>query len=548
VALLITPPIDDRPWPTLGPELCDWIEANLVYGPGPLRGQPYVIEPEFRAEIYRAYEVFPRGHVRAGRRRFKRVALEKRKGTAKTEKAAILAAGEAHRDAPVRCDGWRRQGSIWVPIGRGVADPYIPMFAYTEEQGEDLAYGVLRAILAESEIAGDFDIGLDRILVLDGRGREAGKIAALAGSPNARDGARTSWQHFDETHRMFSPRLRKAHTTALQNLFKRVDADAWTLETTTAGELGERSLAQDTREYAELIRAGKVTDSQLFYAARFAPDDMPLDTVDDVRAALAEATGPATWSGDMEPLLAHWFEPKCDRNYYRRVWLNQWVKGGAKAFDPKLWEQLVHPSMQEIADGELITLGFDGARRRDSTGLIATHVESGFQQVVGLWDRPVDADDDWEVPAAQVDLAIEAAFARWNVWRLYADPPYWDEWVDAWEGRYPTRVQRWWTNRPKPMAYALQTFALAQQDRVLSHNGDDRYAAHIANAVRDTIHVRTPEDEPLWVVKKERPDSPQKIDLVMAGCLSWEARGDAIAAGVNVPPPPQRSRRLQSRW
>ena len=32
------------------------------------------------------------GHARAGRRRFKRVGLSKRKGTAKTEKAAILAA------------------------------------------------------------------------------------------------------------------------------------------------------------------------------------------------------------------------------------------------------------------------------------------------------------------------------------------------------------------------------------------------------------------------------------------------------------------------
>jgi hypothetical protein len=39
------------------------------------------------------------------------------------------------------------------------------------------------------------------------------------------------------------------------------------------------------------------------------------------------------------------------------------------------------------------------------------------------------------------------------------------------------------------------------------------------------------EERPLWTIKKERPDSPNKIDLVMAGCLSWEARGDAIADG-----------------
>ena len=34
-----------------------------------------------------------------------------------------------------------------------------------------------------------------------------------------------------------------------------------------------------------------------------------------------------------------------------------------------------------------------------------------------------------------------------------------------------------------------------------------------------------------WLIRKERPDSPNKMDLAMAGCLSWEARTDAIAAG-----------------
>jgi hypothetical protein len=40
------------------------------------------------------------------------------------------------------------------------------------------------------------------------------------------------------------------------------------------------------------------------------------------------------------------------------------------------------------------------------------------------------------------------------------------------------------------------------------------------------------EDErPLWILRKERPDSPKKIDAAMAAVLAWEARNDAIAAG-----------------
>ena len=186
----------------------------------------------------------------------------------------------------------------------------------------------------------------------------------------------------------------------------------------------------------------------------------------------------------------------------------------------------------------MITLGFDGARRRDSTGIIATDVELGFQQVLGYWPRPPDANDDWEVDAANVDLVVEEAFSKYSVWRFYADPPYWDEWVDAWAGRYGAeRVVKWWTNRQKPMAYALRTFREAQANGSLSHAGNSDYQAHIEAAFKDPLQVRSVDDEPLWLIHKERADSPNKIDLTMAGCLSWEARGDAIAAGATLPKP-----------
>jgi hypothetical protein len=35
----------------------------------------------------------------------------------------------------------------------------------------------------------------------------------------------------------------------------------------------------------------------------------------------------------------------------------------------------------------------------------------------------------------------------------------------------------------------------------------------------------------MFGMQKVRPGSPLKIDGAMAGCISWEARGDCIAAG-----------------
>ncbi len=198
---LIVPPLEKKPWPTLGAQVCDFVEERLVFGPGDLRGKQAHLDDEKRALVYRMYEVYPRDHENAGRRRFKRVALSLRKGVAKTEFAAWIAAVELHPEGPVRCDGWRRVGSRWEPVGVGVADPYIPMVAYTEEQTEDLAYYALLTILAEGSLADDFDIGLERIM----RIRGDGKAVALAGAPNARDGARTTFQHFDEEVSLDTP-------------------------------------------------------------------------------------------------------------------------------------------------------------------------------------------------------------------------------------------------------------------------------------------------------------------------------------------------------
>lgn len=545
----MVPPLERRPWPTLGEEVCDWIEDHLVYGPGPLLGEPYVIEPEFRAELYRMYELYPKGHPREGRRRFKRAALVKRKGTAKSEKAALVAILEAHPQAPVRFDGWRREGKTWVPVGRPVASPYIPMLAYSKDQAETLAFSVVREVIMRSAVANDFDVGLKRVLVLDRFGRDGGKIEAMSGSPNSRDGARTTFQHFDEPHRMVLPRLREAHETMLENTFKRLDADPWSLETTTPGATSEHSVARDTHEYALAIAAGDVVDPDLLYVWRHAPETMKTETREQLLEALIEAAGPATWSGDNEALVTHYFKPGTDKNFFERVWLCRWKKGGAKAFDPASWAACEHPEWGFIGDGEMVALGFDGARRRDSTALVATHLESGFQQVVEVWERPAELDprDEWEVPAEEVDAAVAASMDRWKVVRAYADPPYWDEWVDHWAGRWPDKWAKWWTNRELPMANALRVYSAAITDGTLSHDGDERMAAHIANATKHDLKRKGPDGiTPLWTIRKERADSELKIDIAMAGCLSWEARRDAIAAGaLEEPEEPDRTMRTR---
>jgi phage terminase large subunit-like protein len=532
----MVPPADDEPYPTLGAFVVQFIEEYLCYGPGDLLGKPVDLNPEQRAFLYRMYEVEPekltrrKGKVivrsanpRAGRRRFQRCALSLRKGSTKTEFAAWVAAAELHHDGPVRCAGFEKNGT---PIPKPVTDPYIPMISYSEEQTEELAYGALRRILEEMPVGKDFDIGLERIARLDGKG----KAEAVSTSPNARDGARTTFQHADETHRLILAGQKKAWTVMLANMAKRPLADPWALETTTAPEPGGGSIAEDTMEYARSVETGRAKDSRLFFFHREAGPQHDITTRRGLKAALVEASGPyvAAWS-DI-PRIANTFEePGADRAYLERVWLNRLVQSSGLAFDIKQWRSLKRDFAAPA--GSAIAIGFDGSRFDDATAIIATHIESGHQWPLGIWERPPQL-AEWEVPTDEVDGIVCDAFERWHVTRMYCDPPKWESWVSKWAGQFgDKRVVEWWTNRRKPMAYALRSFTMAIATGEVTHDGDRRFDDHMGNARQQPTGLVDEDEKPLWILRKERPDSPKKIDAAVTAVISWEARNDTVAAG-----------------
>jgi hypothetical protein len=387
----------------------------------------------------------------------------------------------------------------------------------------------LRVILGRSEVAGDFDIGLERIL----RKHGDGKAVALASAPDARDGARTTFQHFDEVHRFTLPRLVRAHRTMMANIPKRPKADSWSLETTTAPEPGSGSVAEATMDYAKAVRDGRISDAQLFFFHREASDDHDLTKPEGVRAAVVEASGPgiAAWS-DIDSIARQWQDPTNDRAYLERVWLNRLVQSESQAFDVERWRALARP-VNPVKPGDLITLGFDGAMFHDSVALVATHVETGYQWLPGLWECPLDPVQakTWQVPVEEVDACVRRMFELYSVWRMNADPPYWQSWISAWSGAFgEDRVVAWWTNRSRPMAQALIAYRTDMQAGILTHDGDPRLTRHVGNSRRHNLQGQTDEQgHPLWNIRKERPDSPHKMDAAMASVLSWEARLAAIA-------------------
>jgi hypothetical protein len=498
----------------LGPEVCDFIVDKLVHGPGDILGEDVELIDEVRLLIYRAYEVYPHGHRLAGRRRFKRVVYSRRKGVGKTEVAVWLAIAEMDPEAPVRCDGFHKVGREWIPVGRPVRDPYIPMVATTEEQTEDLAYGGVFAVLSHERcsLVDDYDVGLDRIVHKDA----PGKMQALAAAPRARDGARTSFQHFDETHLFTEHRLREAHQTMQRNIPKRYKADAWSLETTTMYAPGENSIAEGAHLYALEVARGKIADSALLFDHRQAAESHDIKTPDGLKAAIEEASGDALPYTDREAITAMFHDPTASEASNRRYWLNQRRKSDRKWMSVDGWD-LRHDEERQVKPTDPIVVFFDGSSKKDSTVLIgATIEEEPFIFKIDAWEKALDAQPSWRIPRSDVEDRIREVLKDYAVEELACDPHGWWREVEDWQRWFGDIVAEYDTTQAKLFGPACENFENAVAAGSLSHDGDEIFSRHIGNCVAENRRGYT-------VVTKAFVDSPDKIDAAV-GAIGAHAR------------------------
>lgn len=544
---LIVPAIEDEFYPTLGDQVCAFLEERACFGPGDLKGLPLVLDDDRRFIIHRAYEVWPEGHDRAGRRRWKRIAMSVRKGAAKTELAALIAFAELHPESPVRFNGFDEDAEYGLAQGRPVVDPYIPMLANAKLQVEELAYGALKLICEECDDADLFDAQADKIIRLDDRGKADGKAVPLANSPDSNDGGRTTFQCFDETHRLYLPSERGAVVTMEANLGKRVAQDPWSMSTTTAGEPGQNSVAETDHFEAEAMARGEIKRPRMWYFHRQASDAWDMDKFEDRVEAIRDASGEDLAARtDLEDLASQWDIPGADKPYLERVWCNRWTQQGAQAFNLGLFKGLARPELQ-IPRGAFVTVGFDGARFRDSTALVLTDVRTGLQQIEFLEEQPLH-DDEWEVDE-------KALTARWNYIRrsykvmlMYGDPAYYTATLGDWSAKagdspFTKRpvVQEFWTNKQERMVKALLNYESAINSGKITYSDTKRDSQtklavpakegdlyrHVGNAGKKFLNmVDLQTGKPKWILGKLHKD--RKFDACMASVLSWEARTDVL--------------------
>lgn len=513
-----------------------WIESFVVHGPGDVEGQPIVHGDEYTGFIVDCYSLDDEGG-----RLVDSSFISRPKGCNKSGLAAEIALFEAL--GPCRFDGWAKGGETFKylgreyvyepgePMGRPVRYPVVRIMA-TEEGQTGNTYDMIYLNLTEGPLsqlkAYGLDAGKTRTLLPEG-----GEIVPSSSGAASKDGGKETFVVFDETHLYNTNALRSMYKTVSRNLVKRrKSAGTWYIETTTMYAPGEDSVAERTYEYAQAIAAGKTKRSRMLYDHRWG-DIKDLRVEDDLRKAIVEAYGDALEWVSLEGVVDDILDIRRDESESRRYFLNALTEASNAWLSPELISMNV--SDQILFPGEQITLGFDGALTKDSTALVGCRVSDGHLFTIALEECPDGpAAREWMVDTELIDARVREAFEQYEVVGFFADPPYWQEYIDEWEREFGEVLQikannrspiKWWTKRDTQMSQALDRLKTALKLSTTSLADDPDMRRHFLNAREWNRRGGS-------VIGKETKNSPRKIDLAMAATLAFEARAHYLAENV----------------
>jgi hypothetical protein len=532
---------DDGTWPLDFPTLYivpDWIARHCLLesvgglDPEPQPFQMYDWQLRATAQFYRVRPDAQLGqlstafHYRRGQ-----VVAPQKSGKGPWSAGIVAAEGVG----PVLFGGWadggerydcRRYGCGcgWVyeyepgePMGRPWNKPLIQITATSEDQTDNI-YRPLQAMIRNGPLGELMKVG-EQFIRLPNDGR----IDVVTSSAQSRLGNPITFAPQDETGIWTDGnKMTKVATTQRRGL---AGMSGRSLETTNAWDPTENSVAQKTAEtkQRDVYRYHRPPPKGLAYAVKAERRRIHAAVYQgSTHIDLGAIEGEAAELLEKEPAEAE------------RFFGNRLVAGMGTWMTQDLWDARL--AEVELPVRPRVVLGFDGSDIDDWTGIRAETLD-GFQftPTYGPDERPTvwdPAEWDGQVPRLEVDAAVDELFTRFEVVRMYGDPPYWESELDAWAARYgEKRVVRWYTNRVVQMHAACERLLtdVTKKDSTFRHDGCETTSTHVRNARKAARPARR------YVLRKATHE--QKIDLAVCSILAHEAAMDAVAAGVAKPPP-----------
>lgn len=347
-----------------------------------------------------------------------------------------------------------------------------------------------------------------------------GALEVITSSSAAAEGAESTHITADETE-WWTPANGGPTfaATLLDNLTKSGNR---MLETCNSWKPGIGSVAEDSYDSWLAQEEGRSrNESRILYDARIAPPDTDMSDDESLRRALEHVYGDCWWA-DIRPIMVRIWDPKSRPDDSKRKYLN-WPTAPEGAWaDPQDWAKIADPH-RVVADREAVVLFFDGSKTRDTTALLGCCLSDGHVFTIDVWEPDNSHASTDAVPVEAIDAAVERSFDRYDVQAFFADVKEWEGFTKVtWPQRYKSKLTLWAVpggKQPEPIAWDMRShvydFVMAAElceaeirEGRFTHDGDARTARHIRNARRADTR---------WgiSVKKESPDSPDKIDAAV---------------------------------
>ena len=290
-------------------------------------------------------------------------------------------------------------------------------------------------------------------------------------------------------------------------------ADSLLLGITTAGvktqSNGQDSLCYSLYQYGQKLVKGELVDPSFFFAW-WEPKNPEADHRNkqlwiESNPGFADIVDAEDFESAVLRTPEAEFRTKRTNTFVSTI--TAWLPTGS-------WEQLVDKERMP-EPGEDVILAFDGAFSNDSTALVAWLLggDKPHLMVVGLWERPDDAEQGWHVPVAEVEQTIidTARDGRFSVKEIVFDPARWQRTFMILDEEGLPVVQ--YPNSAERMVPATQKFYEAVVNQSFTHDGDERLARHISNCV-------TKQSSRGVMVAKA--SSKRKVDAAVASIFGYD--------------------------
>lgn len=195
-----------------------------------------------------------------------------------------------------------------------------------------------------------------------------------------------------------------------------------------------------------------------------------------------------------------------------------------------------------VGEDEEITLGFDGSTSDDSTALVGCRVRDGLLFLIKIEQKPEGPNAaGWRVDRDSFDGKVRWMFDNYNVIGMFADTDEWEPYIAQWELEYGSRLLVSPRSNGSRIRFPMNGYkrdvgaeeqtmraAFAEPMREVPDSSppdvtnimlfaDPRLIDHFRNGRRRDKDFG-------YLVFKETPNSPHKIDAAMASVLAYRAR------------------------